>query len=80
MNDDSDTDLPLATRARNRRARLVAALKKLSADRTTERSDLQIAIDTIDNLLTGDSQELPDNIAHDVVTWLAETQYLALDP
>jgi hypothetical protein len=80
MTDDSDTDLPLATRARNRRARLVAALKKLSADRTTERSDLKIAIDTIDNLLTGDSQELPDNIAHDVVSWLDETQYLALDP
>ena len=80
MTDDSDTDLPLATRARNRRARLVAALKKLSADRTTERSDLQIAINTIDNLITGDSQELPDNIAHDVVGWLAETQYLALDP
>ena len=71
---------PLATRARARRAELAAALAKLPADHLRARGDIELALATVDNLLTGDPTHPSDATASEMNTWLEGTKHLAETP
>lgn len=68
---------PLALRAQKRKAELVTALQALSADQARTRSDLELAIGSIDALLTGDPDHLSDATAADLNRVLELHKHLA---
>jgi len=73
---DATMGEPLAARAKARREELVNIQSKLGEDRKTEASDLQLAIDTVDGLLTGDPTQLTETTSSDLNRWLEETKHL----
>jgi len=77
---DATQGEPLAVRARARRKELAAALAKLPADRARERGDIELALTTVDNLLTGDPKHLSDATGGDLNKWLEGTKHLAEKP
>ena len=77
---DATRGEPLATRARTRRAELAAALEALPADRARARGDIELALSTVDSLLTGDPTHPSDATAGDLNTLLEGTKHLAEKP
>jgi hypothetical protein len=67
----------LPVRAQKRKAELVAALQKLPADELRARSDIELALSTVDGLLTGDVEKLSDATASQLNRWLEHTKHLA---
>jgi hypothetical protein len=73
---DATRGEPLAMRAQKRRAELEAALAKLSAD-DRSRGDIELAVASIDALLTGDVNNLGDATAADLSRLLEGSKHLA---
>lgn len=73
---DATEGQPLAVRARARRAELQAALAKTSADDDRTRGDLERALTTIGELLTGDTGHLTETTATDINAWLERSKHL----
>jgi len=74
---DATRGEPLAVRAQKRRDELVAALQQLPADKLRARGDIELALTTVDGLLTGDVEKLSDATASGLNTWLEHTKHLA---
>lgn len=74
---DATRGEPLAVRAQKRKAELVAALQKLSSDELRACSDIELALTTVDGLLTGDVEKLSDATASQLDRWLEHTKHLA---
>ena len=74
---DATRGEPLAVRAQQRKAELAIALEKTPADRLRERSDIEIAMASVDELLTGDPDHLTDATAAELSRWLEHTKHLA---
>jgi hypothetical protein len=51
---DATRGQPLVVRARTRKAELEQALKKLPADATRERAEIEVVLKSFDSLLTGE--------------------------
>lgn len=77
---DATQGEPLAVRAMARRDELVKIQGALAKDRKTEANDLQLAIDTVNGLLTGDTEHLTETTASDLNRWLEETKHLGERP
>jgi hypothetical protein len=74
---DATRGEPLAVRAEKRKIELQAILDKLPEDLLRERADLQLALSSVDELMTGDLEHLPDVVASELNTWLERTKHLA---
>ncbi|HEU4732484.1 MAG TPA: hypothetical protein VFT22_31530 [Kofleriaceae bacterium] len=74
---DATRGEPLAVRAQKRRAELDAALQKLPPDELRARGDIELALSTVDGLLTGDVEKLSDATASGLSRWLEHTKHLA---
>ena len=77
---DATQHEPLAVRARTRRAELVTARDLLPADEKRVRGDIELALSTIDSLLTGDPAHPSDVTGREMNTWLEHTKHLAETP
>lgn len=74
---DATRGEPLAVRAQKRRAELEAALEKVPVDELRARSDIELALTSVDALLTGDVERLSDTTASELNHWLERTKHLA---
>jgi hypothetical protein len=77
---DATRGEPLAARAQKRRAELEAALQNLPASERRARNDIELALSTVDGLLTGDVGQLPDATASNLNRWLEQSKHLAEMP
>lgn len=67
----------LGIRAQKRRAELESALAALPADELRARGDIELAMSSVDAMLTGDLEHLPDVTAAEISRWLEHTKHLA---
>ena len=74
---DATRGEPLALRAQKRKAELEAALDKLPADELRARNDIEIAVSSINALLTGDVDHLADTTAAELSRLLENSKHLA---
>jgi hypothetical protein len=74
---DATRGEPLALRAQKRKAELEAALQKLPADELRARGDIELALTSVDAMLTGDPDKLSDATASGLSSWLERTKHLA---
>ena len=74
---DATRGEPLAVRAQKRRAELATALEKLPVGELRARNDIELALSSIDELLTGDLVRLSDVTAADLNRLLERTKHLA---
>jgi hypothetical protein len=74
---DATRGEPLTVRAHKRKAELAAALQRLPADELRARGDIELALSTVDGLLTGDVEKLSDATASGLNRWLEHTKHLA---
>lgn len=77
---DATRGEPLAVRARKRRAELAQAMEILPLEETRARSDIEIALAAVDELLTGDTDHLSSTTAYDLNRWLENNKHLAEAP
>lgn len=77
---DETRGQPLALRALKRKAELEAALDALPADQLTARSDIQLVITSLAQLLTGDVDHLSTATAAELNRMLEHTKHLAEKP
>jgi hypothetical protein len=77
---DATRGEPLAARAQKRKAELEAALEKLPASEVRARNDIELALSTVDGLLTGDVDQLSDVTASNLNRWLEQSKHLAERP
>lgn len=77
---DATRGEPLAVRAQKRRAELAQALEMLPLEDTRMRSDIEIALAAVDELLTGDTDHLSSMTAVDLNRWLESNKHLAEAP
>ncbi len=77
---DATQHAPLAVRARLRRAELAQALEQLPPDEKRVRGDIELALATVDGLLTGDPEHPTDATAAEMNTWLEHTKHVAEAP
>jgi len=73
---DATRGEPLAVRAQKRKAELEAALQKLPADELRARNDIELALTTVEGLLTGDLEQLSDATASNLNRWLEQSKHL----
>ena len=74
---DATQGQPLAERALQRRAELQAALDALRGSDARPRNDLELALSSVDALLSGDSAHLADATAAELSRWLETNKHLA---
>ena len=74
---DATRGEPLALRAQKRRAELAVALQKLPAGELRARSDIELALASVDAMLTGDLDTLSDATAAGLNRWLEHTKHVA---
>ena len=74
---DATRGEPLALRAQKRKAELEAALDKLPADEQRARNDIEIAVASINGLLTGDVDHLAESTAAELSRLLEGSKHLA---
>ena len=74
---DATRGEPLTLRARKRRAELEMALEKLPAYQLRARSDIELALASVDAMLTGDLDTLSDATSVELNRWLEHTKHLA---
>jgi LmbE family N-acetylglucosaminyl deacetylase len=77
---DATRGEPLAVRAQKRRAELAEALEMLPIEETRARSDIEIALGAVDELLTGDLAHLSSVTAAGLNRWLESSKHLAEMP
>jgi len=68
---------PIVVRVLTRKHELEAALDALPGDEIRERSDLELALSTIEELLTGDLHQIPPTVVADMSRWLERNKHLA---
>ena len=60
-----------------RRHELKAALERLDADGSPQtRHDIEVALDSLDGLLTGNLDQIPPVVALQLSKWIATSKYL----
>ena len=74
---DATRGQPLVVRAQQRRDELAKALAAIPDGETRERNDIEIAIASVESLLTGDPEHLSDVVASDLNRWLEQSKHLA---
>jgi hypothetical protein len=74
---DATRGEPLALRAQKRKAELEVALAKLPAHELLARSDIELALSSVDGLLTGDVEHLSDATGSALSRWLENSKHLA---
>jgi hypothetical protein len=77
---DATIGQPIVDRVVARKQELEAALAALPADDVRERSDLELALSTIGEMLTGNLSRVPAIVASDMSRWLERTKHLAETP
>jgi len=77
---DATAGQPLVARVMTRKHELEAALEALPAESVRERSDLDLALATIGEMLTGDLSRVPAIVSADMNRWLERTKHLAETP
>jgi hypothetical protein len=77
---DATTGQPLVARVMTRKHELEAALEALPVESVRERSDLDLALATIGEMLTGDLSHVPAIVSADMNRWLERTKHLAEKP
>lgn len=77
---DATRGEPLASRALKRRAELEQALAALPDDAARARTDLTLALSSVDAMLTGDHEHLSEATASDLSRWLEGAKHLAESP
>jgi hypothetical protein len=77
---DATQGEPLAVRGQKRRAELELALAKVPADEPRVRSDIELAMNSFDELLTGDLEHLSDATGAAMNRLLENTKHLAEAP
>jgi len=77
---DATIGQPIVDRVVARKQELEAALEALPADATRERSDIELALSTIGEMLTGNLSRVPAIVASDMNRWLERTKHLAETP
>jgi hypothetical protein len=68
---------PLPLRAQKRKAELETALYELPADARRARNDIELALTSVDALLTGDLEKLSAVTAAGLSRWLEQSKHLA---
>ena len=74
---DATRGEPLAMRAQKRKLELERALEKRPAEDVRARNDINVAVASIDALLTGDVDHLSDATAADLSRLLENSKHLA---
>jgi hypothetical protein len=74
---DATRGEPLGLRAHKRRAELELALATLPAEDLRARGDIELAMSSVDPMLTGDLEHLSDATASEISRWLEHTKHLA---
>jgi cell division septum initiation protein DivIVA len=74
---DATRGEPLAMRAQKRKLELEAALEKLPADEQRARNDIEVALASMNALLTGDVDHLASTTAADLNRVLESSKHLA---
>jgi len=77
---DATVGQPLVDRVATRKLELEAALAALAPDAVRERSDIELALSTIGEMLTGNLSHVPAIVAADMNRWLERTKHLAETP
>jgi hypothetical protein len=77
---DATQGEPLAVRAQKRRAELERALAKLPTGELRARNDIELAMNSFDELLTGDLERLSDTTGAAINRLLENTKHLAETP
>ena len=73
---DATTGQPIVDRVMARKAELEALLGGLPADDLATKGDIQLALSTINDLLTGDLEKVPPVVAVDMSRWLETNKHL----
>lgn len=74
---DATAHQPLVARVQARKLELEMVLESLPATDLTTRSDIGIALATVNDLLTGDLEHVPSVVAVDLNRWLERTKHVA---
>ena len=74
---DATRGEPLALRAQKRRLELERALENCPATDVRARNDINVAVASINGLLTGDVDHLPDSTAAELSRLLESSKHLA---
>jgi hypothetical protein len=74
---DATMGQPIAARVMTRKHELEAALAALPAEDLRARGDLELALSTIGELLTGDLTNVPAVVAFEMNRWLENNKHLA---
>jgi len=74
---DATTGQPIVTRVLTRKRELEAARACLPEDDVRTRLDLDLALSTVSELLTGDLNNVPAAVAADMNRWLEHNKHLA---
>jgi len=74
---DATAGRPIVTRVLVRKRELEAALAALPASDARARLDLELALSTVSELLTGDLKHVPAMVAADMNRWLENNKHLA---
>jgi hypothetical protein len=74
---DATVGQPIVARVLTRKHELEAALDALPGDDIRGRSDLELALSTIEELLTGDLHQVPPTVVADMNRWLERNKHLA---
>ena len=74
---DATTGQPMVVRVQARKAELEARLTTLREDDLQTRSDIDLALATIGELLTGDLAHVPPVVSADMNRWLERNKHVA---
>lgn len=74
---DATVGQPIVSRILTRKHELEAALEALPGDDIRGRGDLELALSTIEELLTGDLHQVPATVVADMNRWLERNKHLA---
>ena len=74
---DATVGQPMLARVTTRKQELEAALEALPAEDVRARSDIELALTTINELLTGDLEHIPAVVVADMNRWLERNKHLA---
>ncbi len=74
---DATTGQPMIARVLQRKAELEARRETLREDDLQTRSDIDLALTTIGELLTGDLAHIPQVVVADMSKWLERSKHVA---
>ncbi len=74
---DATMGKPIAARVMARKQELEGVLGGLAAEDVRTRSDIELALSTVEELLTGDLANIPAVVASDLNRWLEHNKHLA---